>query len=278
MKEARFTRTVKGVLKAILLFWTLFPALWMLSLAVRGGGELLGPPGLIPRTLSFEHFINLFSVRAFGTAALNSLTVTLSSLALALLFGLACAYVLARARFVFRLKGAMLFWVLLLRILPPIAFALPLYIMMSRLELLGTQIPLILSHLLINIPFIIWFMISFFEALPEEVEESAAVDGASEFVLFARIVLPQVLPGLTAVSILAFMTSWNEYLYGAIFVQNPGQFTIPLTLSTLNSEQELTQWGVIAAGGILSLVPIVLFVAFAQNFLIAGLSSGAVKE
>jgi ABC-type glycerol-3-phosphate transport system permease component len=171
-----------------------------------------------------------------------------------------------------------MFWVLLVRILPPIAFALPLYIMMSRVGLLGTRIPLVAAHVLINLPFIIWFMISFFESLSVEVEESAKMDGATEFQLFWRIVLPLVLPGITAGAILSFMTSWNEYLYGTIFVQSPSQFTIPLLLATLNSEQELAQWGSIAAGGVISMVPILIFVVFAQNFLIKGLSSGAVKE
>jgi len=172
----------------------------------------------------------------------------------------------------------MLFWVLLVRIIPPIAFALPLYIMMNNLKILNSKLPLILSHILINIPFIIWFMISFFTALPEEIEESAEIDGATEFQLFIRIVLPLVMPGITAVAILSFMTSWNEYLYGVIFVQSPSNFTIPLSLATLNSEQELAQWGRIAAGGIVSLIPVAVFVTFAQNFLIQGLSSGAVKE
>jgi multiple sugar transport system permease protein len=150
--------------------------------------------------------------------------------------------------------------------------------MMNSLGILNSKIPLVLSHILINIPFIIWFMISFFAGLPEEIEESAEIDGATEFQLFIRIVLPLVLPGITAVAILSFMTSWNEYLYGVIFVQSPSNFTIPLSLATLNSEQELAQWGSIAAGGIVSLIPIALFVIFAQNFLIQGLSSGAVKE
>ncbi len=271
-------RTAKLMILGLFLIWTLFPIYWMFSLAIREKGELFGALNLLPQSFSLEHFVDLFETKAFGLSIANSLTVTLVSLALALAFGLCCAYILARARFRFKMKGAMLFWVLLLRILPPIAFALPLYILMSDAGLLSTKIPLILSHLLINIPFIIWFMITFFEALPVEVEESAAVDGASEHQLFARIVLPQVLPGLTAVAILSFMTSWNEYLYSAIFIQSPSNFTIPLTLSTLNSEQELTQWGNIAAGGVLSLVPIALFVLFAQNFLIAGLSGGAVKE
>lgn len=278
MRAALPKRTAKYLILSLFLLWTLFPIYWMFSLAIREKGELFGALNLLPQSFSFEHFADLFNTKAFGLSILNSLTVTLISLSLALIFGLCCAYILARARFRFKLKGAMLFWVLLLRILPPIAFALPLYILMSDAGLLSTKIPLILSHLLINIPFIVWFMITFFEALPVEVEESAAVDGASEHQLFSRIVLPQVLPGLTAVAILSFMTSWNEYLYSAIFVQSPQNFTIPLTLSTLNSEQELTQWGNIAAGGVLSLVPIALFVLFAQNFLIAGLSGGAVKE
>ncbi len=278
MKQPLPKRILKIVLIAFLLVWTLFPIYWMLSLSIRSGSELTGALSLFPHSFSLEHFQDLFENKNFGTSIKNSLIVTLVSLSLSLIFGLTCAYILARARFKFKLKGPMLFWALLLRVLPPIAFALPLYIMMNDIGILATKIPLILSHMLINIPFIVWFMITFFESLPLEVEESAAVDGASENQLFTRIVLPQVLPGITAVGILSFMTSWNEYLYGVIFVQSPSQFTIPLTLATLNSEQELAQWGNIAAGGVLSLVPIAIFVIIAQNFLIAGLSSGAVKE
>jgi ABC-type glycerol-3-phosphate transport system permease component len=278
MKQPLPKRILKIFLIAFLLVWTLFPIYWMLSLSIRSGSELTGALSLFPHSFSLEHFQDLFENKNFGTSIKNSLIVTMVSLSLSLIFGLACAYILARARFKFKMKGPMLFWALLLRVLPPIAFALPLYIMMNDLGILATKIPLILSHMLINIPFIVWFMITFFESLPLEVEESAAVDGASENQLFTRIVLPQVLPGITAVGILSFMTSWNEYLYGVIFVQSPSQFTIPLTLATLNSEQELAQWGNIAAGGVLSLVPIAIFVIIAQNFLIAGLSSGAVKE
>lgn len=278
MKQPLNKRIIKHSLIGILILWTLFPVYWMFSLSIRNGSELTGPLSLFPVSFSFEHFIDLFVNKGFGTAIANSLIVTIVSLALSLIFGLCTAYILARARFKFKLKGPMLFWALLLRVLPPIAFALPLYIMMNDLGILSTKIPLILSHMLINIPFIVWFMITFFESLPLEVEESASVDGATENQLFTRIVLPQVLPGITAVGILSFMTSWNEYLYGVIFVQSPSQFTIPLTLATLNSEQELTQWGNIAAGGVLSLIPIVIFVIIAQNFLIAGLSNGAVKE
>lgn len=278
MKESTGSKAAKGVTLAILLIWTLFPIYWMFSLAIRRGDELTGALSFLPHSFSMEHFIDLFENKGFGTALVNSLQVTCISLAISLVFGLCCAYILARARFQFKMKGPELFWVLLIRVLPPIAFALPLYIMFSNAGMLSTKVPIIMAHCLINVPFIIWFMITFFENLPVSVEESAAVDGATESQLFGRIVLPQVLPGIAAVGILSFMTSWNEYLYGVIFVQSPSNFTIPLTLATLNSEQELAQWGNIAAGGIVSLIPIAIFVMIAQNFLIAGLSNGAVKE
>lgn len=278
MKQSRNSIIFRSICVIVLLAWTLFPVYWMLSLSVREDQELISSLSLIPKSFTVDHFIRLFERNSFSVAVMNSLQVTVISLAFSLFFGLACAYILSRARFRYKLKGSMLFWVLLVRIIPPIAFALPLYIMMNNLGILSTKVPLILSHILINIPFIIWFMISFFAGLPEEIEESAEIDGATEMQLFLRIVLPLVLPGITAVAILSFMTSWNEYLYGVIFVQSPSNFTIPLSLATLNSEQELAQWGSIAAGGIVSLIPIAIFVVFAQNFLIQGLSSGAVKE
>ncbi len=278
MKESKQRTIIKAICIIALLGWTLFPIYWMFSLSIRVDQELISSLSLIPKSFTMDHFLNLFDRKNFAVAVMNSLQVTCISLIFSLFFGLACAYILARARFRYKLKGSMLFWVLLVRIIPPIAFALPLYIMMNNLGILNTKMPLILSHILINIPFIIWFMISFFSGLPEEIEESAEIDGATEFQLFIRIVLPLVLPGITAVAILSFMTSWNEYLYGVIFVQSPSNFTIPLSLATLNSEQELAQWGSIAAGGIVSLIPIALFVIFAQNFLLQGLSSGAVKE
>lgn len=258
--------------------WTLFPIYWMFTLAIRSQDDLNSGFSLYPRSFSLDNFIGLFTEKGFLDAILNSLFVTCTSLCVSLVFGVMCSYILSRARFKFGMKGPMLFWVLLIRILPPISLALPLYIMMTSLGIINTMTPIVLAHILINVPFIIWFLLSFFQKLPVEVEESAMVDGASEWQMFTKIVLPQVLPGLTAVGILSFMTSWNEYLYGVIFVQDPQNFTIPLLLSTMNSEQELTQWGMVASGGVISLIPVLFFVIFAQNFLISGLSSGAVKE
>ena len=188
------------------------------------------------------------------------------------------AYIIARNRFRFRLKQPLTYWVLLVRVLPPVAFTIPLYIMFNKFGILNTKIPVVLACVLINVPLIIWFLISFFQDLPEEVEESAKVDGASEWQLFVRIVLPLVAPGIAAVAMLSFMYAWNEYTYTVIFTRSPANSTVPLALALLNTEDSLTNFGLVAAGGVISVVPITLFVIFAQNYLISGLSSGAVKE
>ena len=204
--------------------------------------------------------------------------MTLISLAVSLTFGLCAAYVLTRQRFKFGLKKPLNYWVLMVRILPPVAFTIPLYTMFNRLGILNSKIPATLACILINIPFIIWFMVSFFQVLPEDMEKSARIDGATEWQLFTKIVLPLVAPGIAAVAMLSFMYAWNEYTYSIIFVQSPQNYTVPLTLATLNSDDALTNFGLVAAGGVMSVIPILLFVIFAQNYLIAGLSSGAVKE
>ena len=114
-------------------------------------------------------------------------------------------------------------------------------------------------------------------AVPEDMLEAAKIDGASEWQMFVRIVLPLVAPGIAAVAMLSFMYAWNEYTYSVIFTRSPANSTIPLALALLNTEDALTNFGLVAAGGVISVIPITLFVIFAQNYLISGLSSGAVK-
>ena len=279
MKAKRRAAGVAKVLAgAVLLVVALFPLYWLVAMSIRETGEMQGQIPLLPQSLTFEHFANLFLNEGFGQATLNSLQTTLSSLVLSLIVGVCAAYVIARRRFQFKLKKPLTYWILLVRVLPPVAFTIPLYTMFSKIGLLNTKIPVTLACVLINVPLIIWFLISFFQDLPEEIEESARVDGATEMQMFLKIVLPLVAPGIAAVAMLSFMYAWNEYTYTVIFTRSPDNYTVPLALSLLNSEDNLTSFGLVAAGGVVSVIPITLFVIFAQNYLISGLSSGAVKE
>ena len=262
MKAKKRMGTVgKAIGCAVLLAVALFPIYWLVAMAIRPTEEMQGHIALIPQALTIEHFVSLFADKGFGQATINSLQTTLSSLVLSLFVGICAAYILARRRFRFGLKRPLTYWVLLIRVLPPVAFTIPLYTMFSKIGLLNT-----------------WFLISFFQDLPEEIEESAKVDGATEWQLFVRIVLPLVAPGIAAVAMLSFMYAWNEYTYTVIFTRSPANNTVPLALSVLNTEDNLTNFGLVAAGGVVSVIPITLFVIFAQNYLISGLSSGAVKE
>ena len=277
MKEKTSTKILKGIGVAVLLFIALFPIYWLLAMGIRETDEMRGAIPLFPQSFTTEQFKQLFTSKGFGTAIVNSLQTTFGSLVISLIVGVACAYILARHRFRFGMKRPLTYWVLLVRVLPPVAFTIPLYIMFNRIGILNTKLPVMLACVLINVPLIIWFLISFFQDLPEEVEESAKVDGASEWKMFTRIVLPLVLPGIAAVAMLSFMYAWNEYTYTVIFTRSPANSTVPLALALLNTEDALTNFGLVAAGGIISVVPITLFVIFAQNYLISGLSSGAVK-
>ena len=268
----------KAIGCAVLLLISLFPIYWLAAMAIRPMEEMQGQISIIPHSLTVEHFVNLFVSKGFGQATVNSLQTTLSSLVLSLVVGICAAYIIARRRFRFGLKKPLTYWILLVRVLPPVAFTIPLYTMFSKLGLLNTKLPVTMACVLINVPLIIWFLISFFQDLPEEIEESAKVDGATEWQLFRKIVLPLVLPGIAAVAMLSFMYAWNEYTYTVIFTRSPANNTVPLALSVLNTEDNLTNFGLVAAGGVVSVIPITLFVIFAQNYLISGLSSGAVKE
>ena len=277
-RKKRIGTAAKAVGCAVLLMISLFPIYWLLAMAIRPTDEMRGHIALIPQSLTGMHFAQLFTSENFGQAIMNSLQTTFGSLIISLLAGICAAYVIARRRFRFGLKKPMTYWVLLVRVLPPVAFTIPLYIMFNRLGVLNTKLPVMLACVLINVPLIIWFLISFFQDLPEEIEESAKVDGATEWQLFRKIVLPLVAPGIAAVSMLSFMYAWNEYTYTVICTRLPANNTVPLALALLNTEDNLTNFGLVAAGGVVSVIPITLFVIFAQNYLISGLSSGAVKE
>ncbi len=274
VRQWTFVRTLIAV---IVLIYTVFPIYWLLSISLRSDTEMQTGLTLFQNSFTLSHYVSLFEKSNFGAAIVNSLEVTGISLLCAIAFGLCCAYVIARNRFRFGFKKPLTFWTLLVRMLPPVAYTIPLYIMFSKLGVLGTKLPIIMACVFIDVPLIVWFMISFYQEMPAEMEESAKIDGATELQLFLRIVIPLVAPAIAAIAMLSFMYAWNEYTYSVIFVQTSTNFTVPLALAVLNTEDNLMQFGRVAAGGILSVLPSALFVIFAQNYLITGLSNGAVK-
>lgn len=268
----------KAVIGVLIAFITLFPIYWLFLISFRSSDSIKNGVSLLPTNLILSNYVELITKKGFDVALRNSLINSSIALVFSLLLGVSTAYILARKRFHVFYKQPLTIWVLIVRVLPPVAFVVPLYTMFTKLGLMGSRVPIILSCMLINIPLVIWFIISFFENLPESIEESAKIDGAGEFQLFTRIVLPLVLPGIAAVAMLSFLYAWNEYTYSVILTRSSSMYTVPLALAVLNTEDNVTNFGLVAAGGVASFLPVLLFVIFAQNYLISGLSSGAVKE
>ena len=277
MKRKKRIGTVgKAIGCLFFLMVSLFPIYWLVAMAIRPTDEMRGHIALIPQSLTGIHFAELFSAKNFGTAIINSLQTTFGSLFVSLVVGICAAYIIARRRFRFGLKKPMTYWVLLVRVLPPVAFTIPLYIMFNKLGILNTKLPVLLACVLINVPLIIWFLISFFQDLPEEVEESAKVDGATEWQLFCRIVLPLVSPGIVATAIYVFINAWNEYLYSMILMSSSDKTTISVAVKTLEGA-DILNWGALMAACAIVVVPSIIFFCFIQNKMAGGLSDGAVK-
>jgi multiple sugar transport system permease protein len=159
--------------------------------------------------------------------------------------------------------------------MPPVAAIIPIYIIMKKVRLLDTPWALIIIYLTFNLPFVVWMMKGFFEDIPPAIEESALIDGCSEFAVFRKIALPLVAPGLAATAILIFIFSWNEFLF-ALILTGTRAVTLPVGIIGFMKETGIN-WGYMTAGGMLALVPVVIFTILVQKHLVKGLTLGALK-
>jgi multiple sugar transport system permease protein len=206
-------------------------------------------------------------------AMLRSLVVAVGSTALAMLAGVPSAYALARLPL--RGRGLWSGVIIFARMTPAIVLVVPMFVLFTQLRLTDSYLPLILAHATISVPLVIWMMRSFFEDLPPELEEAARVDGATRLGAFIRIALPLTVPGMTATAIMAFLASWNEFLFAATLA---GQNTQTAPLAIASSVGKLsTDLGTSAAAAVLAMAPIFALGWFVQRFLVRGLTLGAVK-
>jgi ABC-type glycerol-3-phosphate transport system permease component len=167
------------------------------------------------------------------------------------------------------------FALLVMRMLPPIAVLVPMYVLFSKLGLATTRFSVVLADTTFALP-LVWLMRGFFEDLPAELEESAWIDGASRYRAFWHIVLPLARPGLVAASILCLQLAWNDFLFAAVLTNNATQ-TLPVMMAAFNAGDSGVDWGGLTASGVLVILPVIIFSFIAQKHLVAGLSSGAVK-
>ena len=254
---------------AVLAF-TLFPFLWMVLAAFKTNAQVTDPNQLFIFKPYFGNFSTVFSRYDFVKHIFNSMVVSVVSTALGLLLGLPSAYAIARAK-----KHMTSNIILIVRFFPGIAFMLPWYIIFSKIGITDTYLALILSHLLINVPFIVWVMIPYFESIPVELDEAAKVDGCRTLSAFLRVILPLTGPGLITTSLLSIIFSWNNFLFSLILAGGNTR-TVPLALLSFVSYASV-DWGAMMAAAVVITLPILVISLLAQKYIIAGLTAGAVK-
>lgn len=262
----------RGTILTIISLVCIFPFFWMLLLSLKTKTMTYDPSTwfFIP---TFENYRIIFEEREVLNYLKNSFIVVIFTTVISIFIGSMAAY--GFARFDFKKKENKAFWVLSLRMLPPMASVIPIFVMSSLLGVLDTHIVLIISYMLFNIPFTIWMMRGFFEEIPIALEEAAFVDGASRFQVFIKVIIPLAIPGLIATAIFCIINSWNEFVF-ALFLTSSNAGTLPTTVTLFLSVSGVA-WGEMSSIGVITVLPVLVFAMIVQKYMIRGLTFGGVK-
>lgn len=253
-----------------------FPFLWQILTSFKPLSEISSmPPKWLPSELNLEYYVNVFTKRPFLNYLLNSFIVSGVTTLISVLIGASCAYALARLRC--RGKKIILTVVLMVSMFPPIANLSPLFVFMKNMKLINTYLALIIPYTAMSLTLTVWLLTNFFKDIPKGLEEAAGMDGCGIYRCFATIVLPLGAPGIFAAALITFITAWNEYLYALTFMTKDQMRTVPVGIALFPGNYDLP-WGDIAAASVVVVVPLIIVVLIFQQKIIAGLTSGGVKE
>jgi multiple sugar transport system permease protein len=270
------TRPLHYLALGVYLVFLAFPLAFLLITALKTQQEITSPePTLLPDTLYFDNFSAAIEKTDFWRTARNSAVVATVTMVLTIVLAFPTAYALAR--FQTRLRGAATGWILLSQVFPFILIIIPLFIVLRDLDMIDELRGLVLVYTVWALPFAIWMLRSYVAAIPTDLEEAGAIDGASRYRVLVSIVLPLLAPGLVATSLFTFIGSWNEFFFALVLIQSPERETLPLTLQRFVGSEGQVQLGELASAALLSTIPSLLFFAFIQRRLTSGLLSGAVK-
>jgi multiple sugar transport system permease protein len=255
----------------ILLAPCLFVFFWMLSLSLKYDVDNTAwPPVFWPSEVTFDNFKQVFEDSPMFLYFWNSVQVTGSATLVALLLGVPAGYGIAKAR-ANRMAGVLL----LSRMTPGLSYLIPLFTMFQMLGLIGTVWPIALTHMVITLPIVVWIMVGFFETQPHELEEAARIDGATLWQAFYYVALPLARPGIVVGAILSFISSWNNFIFGAVFAGRTTR-TMPVAVYNMLTFESFA-WGPLAAAAIVVMLPVILLTIVIQREIVQGLASGGVK-
>jgi multiple sugar transport system permease protein len=271
-------RTVKLGLKYALglaiSVWMLFPIYWMVMTSLQPRDLIRNMPPNFLFVPTFTNYVDLFVEDTYHLFLFNSLVVSVTVVALSLVIAIPAAYSLSRLD----VPGGhhFAFYILSTRMVPPLAIIVPLFVFYQRVGLANTRPGLIIVHFLLTLPLMIWIIKGFVDEVPESLEESAMVSGCTRLQAFREVTLPLIAPGVTAAAFIAFIFSWNDFQLALVLVDGSRR-TAPLVIQSAMGYLEI-DWGQLGAAGTVTVLPVIIVSLLIRNYLVEGMTMGAVKE
>lgn len=275
MGERYLSIAVRMIIIGIGVVWSALPILMVVSSSFKSHLDIFAVPPRLWFSPTLENYRELFaSWPEFGEGLINSLIVTVGATLLTATVSLLAGY--AYSRFHSRLLTASAFFMILVRMLPPIVVTIPLFPVFNQLQLNDTHAILIALYAAFFVSLSTWILKAFIDQIPMELEEAAEIEGATVFQRLTKIVVPLSVHGMVAACVFVVVFAWNEYLFALVFTSNNAK-TAPLVLAEISGSLEGVQWGVLFAAATLQLAPVLLFVVLVQKYIVTGLTAGAVK-
>lgn len=264
----------KYILLCIIALIFLFPLFWIVLQSLKSYFDTIAVPPKFFFTPTLKNYAEVFRRTGFIKSFLDSLIVAFGSVGLCIIVGTPFGYVLAR--YDFRGRSDIGFFILSTRMLPAIVIIVPFIRLFHALKLVDTYLGVILGHIVLNLALVVWMTRGFFDGIPKEVEEAAHIDGCSYIGTFIRIVFPLAIPGIMATAILAFLFSWNELLF-ALTLTSFKVKTIPVFMASEFVGYLAVNWGGLSAAGVIAIIPTTVFIIIVQKHIVKGLTFGAIK-
>jgi len=256
------------------LILTLFPVIWLFLLSLKTQLQAFTYPPLFFFKPTFKHYYEVVVASDFLKFFTNSLLISLGEVALSMLIGVPAAYAFRRAQL--RFRRGIITWTLAARMLPAMVYVIPFFYVYTRwVRLIDTRLGLIIVYLVFNLPIVVWTMDGFFAQMPRALEEAAKMDGASTFQTFLHIVLPLSTTGLVATSIIVFMWCWNEFIFALVLTRRRA-LTAAIAIVNFMAYEGI-EWGSLAAGAMIVLIPVILFSIMVRKYLATAVLGGALK-
>jgi len=262
-----------GVLVFIVM---VFPVFWMISTAFKPDDEIVSlNPTWVPLHPTLDHFRDAINRPYFWQDVRNSLIVVLTTVAISVTLAFLAAIALARYRF--RVRTMFIVLVIGIQMLPQAGLIIPLYVVLARYHQVNALTGLVVTYMTFVLPFCVWTLRGFLLGIPKDLEEAAMVDGSTRIGVFMKILLPLMGPGLVATSVFAFITTWNEYIFARVLLNDQSKQTATVWLSYFTGTSRNTDWGGLMAGSTLIAIPVIVFFLLVQRKIGFGLTAGAVR-